>query len=190
MKTCFVAWGPLSVMVACSSSSGGGSDGGTSASSSGSSSGATSNSSNSGNSGTSSEGSPGTEAGAEGGMVGTSGSSGGAGSGNGCTLTVNGNIQSCISWGNIPSNEIPRLCHVASSSSIEVYARVASCPTGNEVGTCTITQAAGPGVPAITYAQISYGVNNITCAYSQELCTEYAADGSSTFSGPGSDGGC
>jgi hypothetical protein len=173
---CFISLlGILSGIGACSSGGAGGSD-----------SGSPSSSSSSG--GSAAPSSSGGDHDAEAGAMAPPEPGGGAGSGNACTLKLSGTVVQCLDWENLTAQEISGLCHVAQSTAQETYALVASCPTANIVGICSINMSAGPGgAAAYSYRQIFYVSSENPCSIVKQICENY---GSSSIATETFDGGC
>jgi hypothetical protein len=112
---------------------------------------------------------------------------GGTGSGPKCTISNTGQLVYCYDFGTgYTDSNVGQICDV-NVSSILVGARVSSCPSGNVVGTCTVTAISGN--TTAVYTQLYYGSNSMTCEAAKQICgdanTYTNGIASSTFVGNG-----
>jgi len=119
--------------------------------------------------------------------VGCGSNGSGTGSGPQCTISNTGRLVYCYDFGTgYTDANVSQICDV-NMNSIIVGARVSSCPSGNVVGTCTVTSTSG--TTTAVYKQLYYGSNSMTCEAAKKICddanTYTNGVASSTFVGNG-----
>jgi hypothetical protein len=111
---------------------------------------------------------------------------GGGGNGGACTLSSNGTVTSCYSWTNLTADQSSTLCPTSNNTAQATYALVSSCPSANQVGTCTTTVSVNG--TSYTDSETFYSANGDTCANAKSACSSGSVSGSgitTSFSGNG-----
>jgi hypothetical protein len=106
------------------------------------------------------------------------GGGGGGGAGGGCTISVNGSVQVCFVWTNLPTTVSGAYCPTSNTTGGETVSAVSSCPSANSVGSCTFNETINGAT--YTFVETYYGTTGGTCSNFKQACLGAASSASSS----------